>query len=571
MGSARGDIRLEDRSGGGHEGRLELTWTNKDRRLLTRADGAYEWIPRHDYRVAEVRLLRQAGSVGETGTDNLLINGDALDALRSLARVPEYADRYLGRVKLAYLDPPFNTQQSFLNYDDALEHSVWLTMIRDRLEQVRELLAPDGSVWLHCDDSEQAYARVMMDEIFGRENFVASLIWRSADTGNYDAKQFSGDHNTIIVFSKQTGWRSNRVERTEEQRRHYANPDDDPRGPWFDGNPVGSPNPRDNLRYDLTSPEGHIVRHPPNGWRWSRPTLERLMAQGAIRWNADGKRIIYRTYLADQAGLPPSTLWADTRETGSNRKAKNELKKLYALPASEVFDTPKPEALVEKILAVGTEADDLILDCFLGSGTTAAVAHKTGRRWIGIEPSVESVETWIIPRLKKVVAGEDGGGVTKKLGWRDGGGFQVLDIAPSMFEDDEGQIILADWATNGKLAEATAAQLGFAFEPDPPLCGRKGRSRLAVIDGHLSSAVVRLLVDALDEGERLTLCGTSLDPLAVQTLRDIRPGSRVRKIPDSLLAEYQENHRWQPRGAAPSQAPPLGGPRESGRVGHPPA
>lgn len=169
----------------GYEGRLELTWTNKAKRLLAAEDGSYEWIDPSDYRVAEVRLLEDVGAVGDVGqeraADNLLIRGDALNALRSLARLPEFAQHYLGKVKLAYLDPPFNTQQSFLHYDDNLEHSVWLTMMRDRLLQIRDLLALDGSVWVHCDDSEQAYLKAMMDEVFGRENFVATVIWEKAD------------------------------------------------------------------------------------------------------------------------------------------------------------------------------------------------------------------------------------------------------------------------------------------------------------------------------------------------------------------------------------------------------
>ncbi len=342
----------------GYDGRLELTWTNKHLRLLAHEDGRYEWVSPSDYRVAEVRLLDDVSTVGEVGRrragDNLLIRGDALNALRSLARLPEFASEYLGKVKLAYLDPPFNTQQSFLQYDDALEHSVWLTMMRDRLLQVKELLSQDGSVWVHLDDSEVAYCRVVMDEIFGRSCFVTSVIWRSADTGNYDAKQFSVDHNTILVYSREPGWRSNRIERTDTQKAHYSNPDADPRGPWFDGNPLGSPNPRENLKYDLRSPLGHTIKHPPNGWRWSRDTLQALMESGAVRWSADGRRIIYRTYLGDQGGLPPSTVWADTDETGSNRKAKNELKRLFRLPAKEVFDTPKPERLLRKIIEISS-------------------------------------------------------------------------------------------------------------------------------------------------------------------------------------------------------------------------
>jgi len=261
-----------------YEGRLELTWTNKHLCLLARDDGSYEWLDPSDYRVAEVRLLHDVEAVGEVGrrraADNILIRGDALHALTSLARLPEFAREYLGRVKLAYLDPPFNTQQSFLQYDDALEHSVWLTMIRDRLVQVRELLSLDGSVWVHCDDAEQHRLRCVMDEVFGASNFVASVIWRSSDNSNNDAKQLSTDHNYILVYSKEPDWQSIRLDATPDQVTHYANPDNDPNGPWFDGNPLNSPNPRENLKYTIISPTGHEIPWPANGWRWSRETLK---------------------------------------------------------------------------------------------------------------------------------------------------------------------------------------------------------------------------------------------------------------------------------------------------------
>lgn len=533
-----------------YRGRLELTWTNKDEALLSREDGSYEWVPKRDHRVAEVRLLQDAGTVGEVHSetdrarDNLLIRGDALYALTALNSLPEFAAEYAGKVRLVYIDPPFNTGQAFAQYDDGLEHSVWLTMMRDRLEQVKDLLAPDGSVWVHLDDAELAYCKVMMDDTFGRENFVASVIWRSADTGNYDAKQFSEDHNTILVYSKEPGWRSNKVERNEQQSSHFANPDNDPRGPWFDGNPLGSPNPRQNLMYDITSPQGHLIKHPPNGWRWSRPTLEEKMASGEIRFSDDGRRIIYRTYLADMPGLPPSTLWDDTKETGSNRKAKNELKKLFQMRASEVFATPKPEALMEKILRIATAEDDIVLDCFGGSGTTAAVAHKMGRRWVTCELSRETLDTFTAPRLKKVVSGEDEGGITKAIEWSGGGGFRVLDVAPSMFEEDAGVVVLADWATATELAEVVAAQLSFNYEPDPPFHGQHGRMRLAVIDGHVDEAVVRLLVRALPEGQRLSLAATSLDPEAATLLTKLKSGSQARVVPQDILLTYRTPSAW---------------------------
>lgn len=587
-----------------YEGRLELTWTNKHKRLLAHDDGSYEWLDPADYRVSEVRLLHDVEAVGAVSSarakDNLLIRGDALHALTSLTKLPEFSREYLGKVRLAYIDPPFNTEQAFDDYDDNLEHSVWLTMLRDRLIQIKTLLAPNGSVWVHLDDNEVHRCRVVLDEVFGVDRFVGSVIWRSADTGNYDSKRFSEDHNTVLVYSLSvaTEWRTNRLSRLGSQASHYKNPDNDPRGPWFDGNPLGSPNHRDNLKFNLVSPTGSVIKHPPHGWRWSRETLEAKLEAGDIRYSADGKRIIYRTYLWEQPGLPPSTLWIDTDDTGSNRKAKNELKRLFGLPSKEVFATPKPESLVKRILDVATDEGDLVLDCFAGSGTTAAVAHKMKRRWVTVEQSTGTIERFTLPRLRKVVEGVDPGGITtlitpegelpggvhpsdvklasktlealyeagafdeiddlsddsvtsvlealkaaaktsKTTIWSGGGGFKVLEVAPSMFEADEGLVFLAEGMTNGHLAEATAAQLGYTYQPEPPFAGRKGRSRLAVVDGVVNEPVVQLLVQALPEGERVVICGTGIDPEAREVLRSLRSGSTMRKIPAALLSEYR--------------------------------
>jgi adenine-specific DNA-methyltransferase len=209
-------------------------------RLLAHEDGSYEWLNPSDYRVAEVRLLHDVTTVGTLGkrraADNLLIHGDALHALTSLSRLPEFAREYLGKVKLAYLDPPFNTQQSFLHYDDGLEHSVWLTMMRDRLRQIRELLEPEGTVWVHLDDTEMAYCRMVLDEIFGRDNFVATVVWQKVYSPKNSAKHLSVDQDYLLVFAKDAErWRPNRLPRTASMDRAYKNPDNDPRGPWKPG------------------------------------------------------------------------------------------------------------------------------------------------------------------------------------------------------------------------------------------------------------------------------------------------------------------------------------------------
>lgn len=535
-----------------HSGRLELTWTNKDERLVSHEDGSYQWVPAADYRVAEVRLLHEAGSVGEAKADNLLIRGDALHALNSLAELAPYEERYLGKVTLAYLDPPFNTQQAFLQYDDALEHSVWLTMMRDRLVQIKRLLAPQGSVWVHCDDSEQSYLKVMMDEVFGRENFIATIIWEKADTLRNDAKRFSTSHDYVVVYAKNDAdFRLNRLPRTPEMDSVYKNPDDDPRGPWLPASLI-SPAYRKSGDFVVTTPSGRKIDPPrDSSWRVPLDTYESLIDDNCIWFGKDGNGMPQRKrFLTDVGERVPDTVWG-VKEVGGNRQSKNEVKAL--LPDATPFDTPKPERLMQRIIEIGSKPGDIVLDCFLGSGTTTAVAHKLGRRWIGVEWSRDTLNNFATPRMEKVVAGKDLGGVSEVVDWGGGGGFQILDVGASMFESDEGEVVLAEWATNGKLAEATAAQLHFTFELDAPFCGRKGKHRLAVVDGLVSPSVVTLLLERLVEDEELTLCGTSVDPEAADVLKSLRSGSRIRKIPASLLADYQQSRRWKARRTKPFQ------------------
>lgn len=533
-----------------YEGRLELTWTNKRLRLLAGEDGRYDWVPPSDYRVAEVRLLHSRDAVGQIAldarraSDNLLIRGDALHALTGLTELPEFAREYLGKVKLAYLDPPFNTQQSFLQYDDALEHSVWLTMMRDRLLSIKTLLAPEGSVWVHCDDSEQAYLKVLMDEVFGRENFVASVIWQKIHARNNSAQHFSTDHDYIVVFAKnRTVWSRNRVDRTELSDGDFWNPDRDIRGPWRRSDLTASHAYAEG-KYEVVGPHGE--RFVPRQGRWwsvSRETFESLQADDRLWWGRTGRTFPFRKrFQSELAGLVPTTIWLHD-DVGDNRQAKGEVTKLLGREA--IFATPKPERLLRTVIHIATNPGDIVLDCFLGSGTTAAVAHKMGRRWVGVERSDETIETYALPRLRKVVAGDDPGGVTPTVRWKGGGGFRFLEVAPSMFLEEGGQVFLSEWATNGKLAEVTAAQLHYDYAADPPFCGRRGRSRLAVVDGLVNADVVQILVSALAEDERLVACGTAIDPSARDVLRQLRPGSSIRKIPQSIIQEYRQVPRWE--------------------------
>ncbi len=527
-------------------GRLTLSWANKDKALLSLGESGYEWVQRDDPRVSEVRLLGEVSLVGDAAgspADNLLIRGDSLDALRALVRTPEYAEVYRGKVKLVYIDPPFNTGQAFEHYDDSLEHSVWLGMMRERLVLIRELLAPDGSVWVHLDDAEMAYCKVLMDEIFGRANFAGHVVWRSTDNSNNDAKTFSSDHNSIIVFSRALGWLSNSLERTDTNSSHYSNPDSDPRGPWFDGNPLGSPSPRENLRYTIVSPPGHEIAPPPNGWRWSRETLENRVEVGEIRFTPDGRGIRRRTYLWEQTGLPPSSLWASIEDTGSNRLAKHELKRLFpAISTANLFKTPKPERLLERVIHIGSNPGDIVLDCFAGSGTTAAVAHKMGRRWVTVELSDSTTSTFTKPRLEKVLNGEDPGGITKSVGWNGGGGFRELRIASPTYaplppELGSGTVIAANLPA-GQLQRSVAAQLGYTLLGDSSgvFTGGRGRSRLAVIDGVADEVVIGDVLAALEYGQTALIAATAFTPGAQPALHEASRGSRCVRIPGDLFA-----------------------------------
>lgn len=330
-------------------------------------------------------------SVNWDTTENLFIEGDNLEVLKLLQK------SYHRKVKMIYIDPPYNTGKDFVYKDSYQEniknylqmtgsvdeegqklstntntsgryHSNWLNMMYPRLKLARNLLSDNGVILISIDDNEFSNLKAICDEIFGEDNFIADAIWRSSDNSNNDAKQFSTDYNHTLIYSKTSGWQPRKIIDPSKQT-HYKNPTNDPRGPYFDGNPLNSPSPRENLTFDIISPSGNIIKPPKNGWRWSKESVQEKIESGEIIFSQDERTIKRRTYLADAKGLPPSDLWIDLEKTGHNRQAKYELRKIIP---EDVFDTPKPTKLVRYMLEIcGVESADVVLDFFAGSATTA--------------------------------------------------------------------------------------------------------------------------------------------------------------------------------------------------------
>ncbi|MET3718344.1 site-specific DNA-methyltransferase [Arthrobacter sp. UYEF21] len=518
-------------------GRLTLSWVGKDGALLNTDSGGYEWVARDDGRATEVRLLDevdQSGEVANLPSDNLLIVGDSSAAMRSVLKTPEYAAEYQGKVKLVYIDPPFNTGQAFEHYDDSLEHSVWLTMIRDRLLLIRELLSDDGSVWVHLDDAEMAYCRVIMDEVFGRSNFVATVTWEKADSPRNSARQFSSDVDYILIYSKNPDWTPNRLPRTGESDAIYANPDDDPRGLWYPGDPFAN-KPYSLGTYTIEGPTGRQFS-PPKGryWRVSQEKLESLNAEGRIWWGPKGSaRPSIKRYLSEVRDLVPRTHWLK-EDVGSNRSSKNEMRRLFQDESS--FATPKPERLLQRVLHIGSQEGDIVLDCFAGSGTTAAVAHKMNRRWVTVELEDSTVKTFTKARLDKVVSGTDDVGISETLAWGGGSGFRVLKVAESAYEVSEGRVFLRSWVSGPDFARFVCAQLGFEVDHDGAFAGSKHRTKLAVLDGVADGESVRAILAHLDPRSRAVIVAKAIAPETGTVLKELSPGSRILKAPADLYA-----------------------------------
>ena len=510
--------------------KLELNWIGKEKRpklepriLLEDPEKSYHAT----HRVTENDIF-----------DNQLIFGDNLLALKALEQ------EFAGRVKCVFIDPPYNTGSAFTHYDDGLEHSIWLGLMRDRLEIIRSLLADDGSLWITIDDNECHYLKVLCDEVFGRANFVCNAIWEKADSPRNSARQFSTDHDHLLVYSRSPEWVPRKLARTDEANSIYSNPDNDKRGPWLPGDPYAN-KPYSKGQYTITGPTGREFS-PPAGryWRISEAKLRELDNDGRIWWGPTGNaRPSIKRYLAEVGDLVPRTLWSKD-EVGSNRTSKNEMRALF--PGDESFGTPKPERLLKRVIEIATTPGDLVLDSFAGSGTTGAVAHKMGRRWIMVELG-EHCHTHIIPRLKKVIDGEDKGGITESVNWRGGGGFRYYKLAPSLIVSDRwGNPVINPEYNAAMLAEALAKLEGFTYAPSEVHWWRHGHSSerdfIYVTTQNLSADQLQALSDEVGGDQSLLVCCAAFHGVTAAKASERWPNLTLKKIPKMVLARCEWGH-----------------------------
>lgn len=512
--------------------KLELTWIGKEKRpklepRILVEDPEKSHHAKH--RVSESDIF-----------DNRLIFGDNLLALKALEQ------EFTGKVKCVFIDPPYNTGSAFTHYDDGLEHSIWLGLMRDRLEIIRRLLSEDGSLWITIDDREMPYLRVLLDEVFGRKSFVAQNVWQ---------KRYSRDNNSAIgdvhdyvicyaIDAERFKTIRNRIEPDAKTRSAYRNPNNDPRGPWRLV-PMSGAELRPNQQYPVTTPSGKII-YPPEGRHWSvlEPKFLNLVAEGKVFFGKKGDSApgLIR-YFSEIEGLVPWTWWPH-EEVGHTDESKKEIHALFGKTAA--FDTPKPERLLKRVLEIATNPNDLVLDSFAGSGTTGAVAHKMGRRWIMVELG-EHCHTHIIPRLKKVVDGEDRGGITDAVNWHGGGGFRHYKLASSLIVNDRwGNAVVNPEYNAAHLAEALCKIEGFTYAPSEVQWWQHGNSSerdfIYVTTQNLSSEQLQALSNEVGSDQSLLVCCAAFHGVTAAKASERWPNLTLKKIPKMVLSRCEWGH-----------------------------
>lgn len=494
------------------------------------------WIGKGEEPKLEPRILIEdsSKSLGDPNSQNMLIHGDNLLALKALEQ------DYAGKIKCIYIDPPYNTGNAFKHYDDGIEHSLWLSLIKSRLQLLWSLLNREGSIWISIDDDEMAYLKILLDEIAGRKSFVACIVWQKRYSR--ENREAIGDaHEYILVYSKDIDSfkkKRNKIPLGPKQLSVYKNPNNDPKGPWRSVS-FSAQGYRPNQMYTIISPITGKKHSPPKGscWKVVESEYERLLEEGKMYFGKDGNAVPARIqYLKDIEGIAPWTWWPH-EDVGHTDEAKKEIYSLFG--TANAFPTPKPERLIEQIIHISSNPNDLVLDSFLGSGTTAAVAHKMGRKWIGIELGEHAI-THCLPRLRKVVSGEDKGGITEAVNWQGGGGFKFYTLAPSLIQKDKyGNEIINPAYNPNMLAAAMAKQEGFRYSPDENNYWKQGSSSekdfVFTTTQFITAELLDKLHDEMQPGESLLICCKSFKKECLNRYHNIT----IKKIPQMLLGRCE--------------------------------
>jgi adenine-specific DNA-methyltransferase len=537
--------------------KLELTWIGKENRpklepRILLEDTAKSYHAKH--RVTDGDIF-----------DNQLIFGDNLLALKALEA------EFAGKVKCVFIDPPYNTGSAFTHYDDGVEHSIWLSLMRDRLEIIRRLLSEDGSLWITIDDNECHYLKVLCDEVFGRPNYKTTITWQRKYSVSNNFQGIATICDFVLVYAKSERFQNNLLPRTEESTARYSNPDNDSRGPWkaVDYLNQATPEKRRNLCYDIVNPNtGAVIKNTKKAWKYDPQSHQRHVDENRIWWGRDGTNTVpaLKLFLSEvRDGMTPHNWWPH-EDVGHTDEAKKEMIGLYG--AQNVFDTPKPERLIKRILEIATNPGDLVLDSFAGSGTTGAVAHKMGRRWIMIELG-EHCHTHIIPRLQKVIGGEDKGGISEAVNWQGGGGFRYYKLAPSLLRQDAyGQWVINKEYNAEMLAQALCKLEGFTYAPSDAHYWMHGHSTerdfIYVTTANLNHEQLQQLSDEVGAERSLLVLCTAFRG------RGDYPNLTVKKIPKQVLSRCEWGHddyslqiENLPKAPHPSPLPPAGEGRKS--------
>ena len=533
--------------------KLELTWIGKDVRpklepRVLLGDPGKSYHAKHRVKsgpqITQIsadsnprnNLRESAKSADDVGDifDNQLIFGDNLLALKALEA------EFAGKVKCVFIDPPYNTGSAFTHYDDGVEHSIWLSLMRDRLEIIWRLMAEDGSLWITIDDNEAHYLKVMCDEIFGRGNFISTVIWQKKYAPKSDSKYFSVSHDFVLVYAKALDkFQLGRLPKTEKQTSRYTNRDNDPRGPWKASDVLRN-EVRDYAIFPVKLPSGREVL-PPSGtsWRFTKEKFQELIADNQIWFGVNGDaRPAYKRFLSEVTDTIPSTTIWTYDDVGHNDESKKEMRAIFN---EDLFATPKPERLLARVLQLATNPGDLVLDSFAGSGTTGAVAHKMGRRWIMIELG-EHCHTHIIPRLQKVIDGEDQGGISKAVNWQGGGGFRYYRLAPSLLQKDRWGNWVVNKEYNAEMLAAAICKLeGFTYAPSDAHFWQHGTSTendfIYVTTQSLNAEQLQVLSDEVGEDRSLLVCCSAFRGSA-----DRFPNLTLKKIPKMVLQKCEWGH-----------------------------